>query len=437
MNTAICNRQWSRQFLAEKMTKKFISHDMKNHREQIIFDKERALLPATQTIIEQQKHNDIMDEEINRLNATIEKLRETVALKQREKRRVLHEFMAHRGTGTGGEETSRRNAFIRGCPENGCRGFLSSQWKCGICEKWTCSQCYVVKGIDRNIEHICNPDDLETASLIMRETKSCPNCAMAITKIDGCDQMFCTNCNRSFSWRTGAIQTANIHNPHYFEWLRRTGGDNTATNRPHPDGGGCQNINFNHTIYTNIWNNAIRRYSQTPANHQLMTDYLTLRRRNPEIIGEMPTEILDKLRQTEQLTRRILHLREVIIPSYGLNYLNTPQRQFTQNQDLRIRYLKNQITEDEFKVQLQRRDKKTQKNRELTQIMQTVCDASVDIIIRIYEEMRTQPTSWNENIFAVLDEINELVYFANECFLNVAQTYDIRPLRFDAMLRLE
>ena len=116
-----------------------------------------------------------------------------------------------------------RNQFIKACPVPTCRGFLSSQWKCGICNNWTCPECHEVKGPDRNVPHECNEETKATAALINNDTRSCPTCGTGIYKIDGCDQMFCTECHTAFSWRTGCIEQ-NIHNPHYYEWMRRTGG---------------------------------------------------------------------------------------------------------------------------------------------------------------------------------------------------------------------
>jgi hypothetical protein len=37
--------------------------------------------------------------------------------------------------------------------------------------------------------------------------------------------MWCTECNVAFDWNSGeTIVSRSIHNPHYFEWVRRTGG---------------------------------------------------------------------------------------------------------------------------------------------------------------------------------------------------------------------
>ena len=51
MNTS-CGKEWTRKFIRESFTLTFINGQLKQHKEQILFDKERALLPATQSIVE-------------------------------------------------------------------------------------------------------------------------------------------------------------------------------------------------------------------------------------------------------------------------------------------------------------------------------------------------------------------------------------------------
>ena len=50
-----------------------------------------------------------------------------------------------------------------------------------------------------------------------------PNCKVPVHKTDGCDQMFCTQCKRLWSWNTGRFETRG-HNPHYLQWMRDNGG---------------------------------------------------------------------------------------------------------------------------------------------------------------------------------------------------------------------
>jgi hypothetical protein len=123
------------------------------------------------------------------------------------------------------------------CPESACEGFLSSQYKCGLCEIHVCAHCHVVK----TPTHVCDPEVVETIKQIRKEAKPCPKCASLISKIDGCDQMWCTQCFTAFSWTTGAVATGVVHNPHYFQYLRETG---QAIPRADNPGFGCNQVNM-------------------------------------------------------------------------------------------------------------------------------------------------------------------------------------------------
>lgn len=50
-----CKHPWDREFLAGVMSKSFISKDLKSHREDILFDREKALLPASQGLAQNYK----------------------------------------------------------------------------------------------------------------------------------------------------------------------------------------------------------------------------------------------------------------------------------------------------------------------------------------------------------------------------------------------
>jgi hypothetical protein len=107
----------------------------------------------------------------------------------------------------------RQRRIVMGCPTSGCCGFVDTLWKCGMCDTEVCKDCHVIKASD---DHTCNPDDMATAAAVAAETKPCPKCAAAISKVSGCDQMWCTLCHTTFSWKTGKVETSVIHNPHYF-----------------------------------------------------------------------------------------------------------------------------------------------------------------------------------------------------------------------------
>lgn len=100
------------------------------------------------------------------------------------------------------------------CPRSDCVGSLVS-WRCNLCETRVCHRCHDVRGD----KHECDPDQLETVKLIRKETKPCPKCKVSISKVSGCDQMWCTRCSTAFSWKTGKVENGPIHNPHYFEQM--------------------------------------------------------------------------------------------------------------------------------------------------------------------------------------------------------------------------
>ena len=112
------------------------------------------------------------------------------------------------------------------CSEIECDGFLNN-YTCIICLKVTCNKCLYVH--DKRIgekynEYGCKLVDIETLKLIKSDSKNCPSCGVIIHRTEGCNQMWCVSCHTGFSWKTGKIET-NIHNPHYFEWLKNNGNE--------------------------------------------------------------------------------------------------------------------------------------------------------------------------------------------------------------------
>lgn len=119
--------------------------------------------------------------------------------------------------------------YVFGCFDEDCRGLVESKsHRCQLCETKYCRKCRSTK----EKKHKCKEEEIESVNMIKDETKPCPKCGVAIYKISGCDQMFCTNCKTTFSWTTLRIETGMVHNPHYFEWMRGQGltGDQVIRN---------------------------------------------------------------------------------------------------------------------------------------------------------------------------------------------------------------
>ena len=230
--------------------------------------------------------------------------------------------------------------FIQHCPADGCRGYLSTAYKCGVCAKYTCSDCLAVKGDNRDSEHTCKEEAKASAALIRRETKPCPKCGVRIYKIDGCDQMFCTQetCHTAFSWNTGHVITGNIHNPHYYEYLRhRNGGEIPREAGDIPCGG-------------------------LPLTWQFSRDILST---------NLPIETKNLMMN---IHRTLNDMAAVRLPEFPA------QRPANANKDINIRYLMNEMEEDDWKKMLEQRETRFERKREIGQILTTFTHVGSEII---------------------------------------------------------
>jgi hypothetical protein len=246
--------------------------------------------------------------------------------------------------------------FIRACPQNGCAGFLSTAWKCGVCEKRACPDCHEPK----EDEHTCKPECIETAKLLAKDSKACPKCAALIFKIEGCDQMWCTQCTTAFSWTTGRIETGRIHNPHYYDYQRGAG-------------------------------RIAREVGDIPC-------------------GGMPSDIdvravARRLDFGQQFTGKLLiivrmhvHIQYVTMRQY--------ERRYTDNRDVRIKYMMKAITENEFKQKIQMREKDNEKRTAITNVLNTYQVVMAEIMQRIVFSPEFNPNDAKE-FETIREYINE------------------------------
>ncbi|MFY7731664.1 MAG: hypothetical protein ACOVRN_19240 [Flavobacterium sp.] len=262
------------------------------------------------------------------------------------------------------EPAKQRAEFIKKCGDPDCRGFLSTRWKCGLCEKQTCKDCHeVIKCDENDPPHVCDPNVVETIKLLKTDTKNCPGCQTSITKIDGCDQMWCTQCKTGFSWSTGKIELK-LHNPHYYEWRRQNGG----LDREPGDNQQCVTPA---DIFNSIQNSVV-------------------------IENNLKMELTEKCRQC----------------IHNSAYNTNPQ--IPDFEMYRIQYLRNFIDVEEFKSTLIRLNKAYSKKHELYTVYQLLETTFTDIMRRFC--MNFQDTS-------VLSELNTIIEYVNGCFADIAYSY--------------
>ena len=222
------------------------------------------------------------------------------------------------------------------------------------------------------------------------------------TCVKNCDQMWCTSCHTAFSWRTGKIENV-IHNPHYYEYMRKQGNGEIARN---PLDLPCGQREINHRIATEF----VRLFND----HKIAKTY------------EQKAELDEYIRRTGHICQSIVHLRRVEMPRYTFDRLMN-------NQELRIKYMRNHLAEDKFKILIQQSDKKHQKNREIYQVMQMIHDTATDIMLRFIDVVKQ--SEWSLD-YSILSEISPLVEYANTCFREISQTYNSKSPTFNNDLRL-
>jgi len=224
-----CHTRWDRQFVDNFCTKKFRNVDYKEHRENVLFERQKLLMPATQPDVER-----II--QMRKLGAQLRSHKQRVIEIHAELQRTGRSVVGHpellsiyRSMEVVYTDLERlRNEirttdieprkFVLKCATPDCKGFLSENYYCGICETYFCKSCHEPK----TEGHVCNPDTVKTIELIRGDSKSCPKCGYVIHKTDGCSQMWCTNCHCAFNWRTGEIERGRIHNPHFIAFKKQT-----------------------------------------------------------------------------------------------------------------------------------------------------------------------------------------------------------------------
>ncbi len=400
-----CKTGWNRERLVDNFSKKFVDKTFKERRENLLFERERALMPATQPAAERRAKFRALEKKIkdnidamtncmsrynqicNELNTGIHRTDEQRieiyerALKEKEtedfyrRRNMMNQYEINL-ISADSQRGGPKREFIRACPADGCRGFLSTAWKCGMCEVKVCPQCHEIKTEDQ--EHTCKPENVETAKLLAKDTRACPKCASMIFKIDGCDQMYCTQCNTAFSWRTGLVETGRIHNPHYYDYLRRVNNGNIPREPGDVPRNGCAEMPNAQYIQQVIRNN--------PG---LRIDFLLV------------------------IVQQHWHAHYTLTHRYTVNAADT------NNEEMRILYMLGDMDDVKFKKELQKKEKARQRKNEIYDILNTYMTVS-------REQMQNAVINNDnrEEIDKIAQEMHVLRNYINGEFSKVSKRYN-------------
>lgn len=295
MHCMNCKEEWGRGFMIENFTKVFIGREYKNHLRDIYLEREISTITACVSYLESENKISSSRKEIGN---NMELIRSLYLRNDELRNSINHEqtLMENFLNSRSSDSSEIEKIVINGrCQVDGCNGFITDKWSCSTCHTKICQTCMEQK----NDNHECNPSIKESVSFIKNDTKPCPSCSIRVHRIEGCYQMWCTNCNTAFDWTHGTIikNTQNFHNPHYTEYVQR-------------------NPNTSESLYARISRSThVSRYAKE--------------------------EIIEHVRQ-------IYHVLDCIDEKKMMMSSNRSIKM------LKIKYLKNEITKDELRLRIEK-----------------------------------------------------------------------------------
>ena len=391
-----CRGAWSQGFMVRCLNRSFVAGDFRKHRSALLLEKEIAKMPDTMEAAErykrwhrEEKVADRIRDQVLDLKVQIRAL-QTTEWEHRDRVRALR---------YGKAELEEKKRFIMPCPHEACRGFLSTQYKCEICQLHTCSKCFNIIGHNKTDDHECDAGDVASAELIKKETKGCPSCGTRICKIDGCDQMWCVECHQAFSWRTGRIDNGTVHNPHFYQFQRTQNNGQVPRN---PADVPCGGLCGWHQLRTHVLNKIYVRGEVGPEGKSLYDRILALHRVVAHITNH---DVPDTRRRVEALG---------------------------DSESLRIDYIIGERSKEELGNTVCRNDILRRKYTEMLHIYDLLSTVGIDLFRTLVDGqvgapaagLRARDPEFEGLVTEQLAMYEALRIYCNEQFVNVSVTFN-------------
>jgi hypothetical protein len=295
------------------------------------------------------------------------------------------------------EATVQKYKWTESCPNKDCRGFLNDLFFCCACNEQYCKDCLIHLS-SKEEEHTCDENLKATIKMIRKESKPCPHCHEMISKIDGCDQMFCTQCGTAFSWKTGQVERGTIHNPHAHQFFQQ----NPNALRMYQQNRGGQPQNQQEECRS--------LYPRILRFENLSQEMKSILHTKEAYMWANMNECHRYIAEFEQYRkRRIEHeIREVNDPNI--------------HRDLRIRYLRKEVDETHMKSILHARYKKLSFRRQIHNII-VPTNMIIGGILWSILEIRTI-----EELKVLYQMLLELRESTNQILLQISKQHNYKQL---------
>jgi hypothetical protein len=362
----------------EKFGTSWVFSKYKKHRENILWNKENSLLPQT-------VHKYSVDKKIVVLRAEIKELN----LEIRNKKIAIWGLNNPVPTqGAGGENKPTKFNYTYRCPVTDCKGFINKENSCDICEALICLDCYSEVNKAHKDHHECDQQLVDTFNEIKREAKPCPSCGFFISKVSGCDQMFCVSCGTPFSWRTGKIEQGIIHNPHAHTYFQ---------NNPEAQ------------------QNYLNGIHRAAGGDGCRTPIPTIQSFKKQFIDRM--EFITKVHTGTSEFRQYQRTRVE-------RFLNS---EYDENNDLRLKFIHKEINEKKFKELVHARHKKLNYFKEIARIFMSTYETFETLLWAIVDLQPTEATEFTvkkrTEILNAIDFIGTFRENVNNELIKLSQSF--------------
>lgn len=383
-----CKQAWSNYFIVTNLNKSFVESTYTLHRATVLMELEKSKMPDTMNAVDNYVKGEDLEKEVVVIDKELTELRRQCSLLNTKRQQKITQASALK---SGKVATAERKKFIMPCPADDCRGFLSTGYKCEACKNHACPHCLDVLGPNPNhVQHTCDPDAVKTAELIKSTTKPCPKCGERISKIEGCDQMWCVSCHTAFGWKTGNIETGTVHNPHYYQFQRQVNNGEAVRNPGDVLCGGLPN-----------WFGMRRnmRAKWIPTGTELSSD---------------ANKLSSLIELAEKIHRVVAHVTHAELPT-----IRRTVRDAHDHRLLRIKYILNRISEKEMGQTIGAIDKRSMRDNELLHIYELFNVVGIELFVSIQDKVNSTATpgapeiSVSDMATFMKEKINEFIRFIN------------------------
>lgn len=309
-----CSKQLTFMDLAAMFSGTFMHGPLRKHIQQSLYKREQMFLRETQ-------YDVLVEDKIAAINADIK------TSPSDDKKRKYDLMHLKQTIIQNPAQFMQDYDFTKRCATPDCWGLLNSCGKCSRCLRTTCLTCLESHGDGDggSSQHYCEPDILDTMACIHTDSKPCPACGIYIAKVDGCSQVWCTNCHVAFDFGTLRFERQSVHAPNFYEHQRELHGGQVpaSTYTPSPLMDDVIDA-WLHTIYTSAQLTSIFDF----YNHVQHIEYKCLMKYPhpftvPDNVNLRKKYVRGKITQaqfTNRLWRAEKHRYKMI--EYGANLLN-------------------------------------------------------------------------------------------------------------------